>query len=74
MNIALCKRVLSDLPDECPKAEIMKVPNSVFIPNTGDCQALENDISYNKDPVQACKVFEAISGLYPRLYSAPIYG
>lgn len=44
LNIALCKRVLSDLPDECPKAEVMKVPNSVFIPNTGDCQALENDM------------------------------
>lgn len=47
LNIALCKRVLSDLPDECPKAEIMKVPNSVFIPNTGDCQALENDMIYH---------------------------
>lgn len=47
LNIALCKRVLSDLPDECPKAEIIKVPNSVFIPNTGDCQALENDMIYH---------------------------
>jgi hypothetical protein len=47
LNIALCKRVLSDLADECPKADILKVPNTAFIPSVDDCVALENDMIYH---------------------------
>lgn len=49
----------------------MKVPNSVFIPNTGDCQALENDISYNKDPVQACTVLKQFQASIPDCIQHP---
>lgn len=47
LNIALCKRVLSDLPNDKPKADILKIPNSVFIPNLEDCASLEQDMVYH---------------------------
>lgn len=47
LNIALCKRVLSDLPNDKPKADISKIPNSVFIPNVEDCASLEQDMVYH---------------------------
>lgn len=47
LNIALQKRVESDLPDDVPVNDVMKMPSSMFLPNETDCRTLDQNMCYH---------------------------
>ena len=47
MNIVVEKRVVSDLPNDKPKKDILQVPNCEFVPNITECNSLDNHMAYH---------------------------
>lgn len=47
LNLAVQRRVFSDLPDHSPVADIATVPNSVFLPNVEDLNSLDNNMQFH---------------------------
>lgn len=48
LMLGVQRRVVNyDLPDDCPKADILNVPNSQFVPDREECDCLENDMVFH---------------------------
>lgn len=59
LNVAVRKRVLSDLPNDIPKADILQVPNSEFLPSISDCHDLDTSLTYHISKI-LCKYVKCL--------------
>lgn len=47
LNMGVQRRVVSDLPDQGTKDDILNVQNNLFLPSEEDCSMLDNNMAYH---------------------------